>query len=144
MGVRTLEPLLHSLSRCCTSQAVGSHSDADLLERFSQKHEQDAFSELVRRHGPMVFSVCTRLLPNHHEAEDAFQATFLVLVRKSAGLRQPRLLAAWLHGVARRIALRTSSISHVRSGPGRLSACLRWQRFWSPGTWPGAVCQRLR
>jgi RNA polymerase sigma factor (sigma-70 family) len=81
-------------------------TDADLLQCFTRTHDQEAFTALVQRHGPMVLGVCERLLPDRHEAEDAFQATFLVLVRKSLTLRQPERLAAWLHGVALRIALR--------------------------------------
>jgi RNA polymerase sigma factor (sigma-70 family) len=106
MRSRTLRPLLHSLY--CFSAVKGSdpRTDSDLLECFARRRDSEAFAALVHRHGPMVLAVCQRLLADRHEAEDAFQATFLVLVRKSAALRQPHQLAAWLHGVARRIALR--------------------------------------
>ena len=106
MRSRTLGPLLHSLYRFCARQEADCRTDADLLQCFTQTHDQEAFAALVHRHGPMVLAVCQRLVPDRHEAEDAFQATFLVLVRKSAGLRKPQQLAPWLHGVARRIALR--------------------------------------
>jgi RNA polymerase sigma factor (sigma-70 family) len=101
----TLNPLLHTLYRCCAPGSDG-RSDADLLERFVQLRDQEAFAALVQRHGPMVLAVCQRLLPDCHEAEDAFQATFLILVRKSPSLRQPGQLAPWLYGVAYRTALR--------------------------------------
>jgi RNA polymerase sigma factor (sigma-70 family) len=80
-------------------------TDAELWRRYVRVGDDAAFEALVRRHGPMVLGVCRRLLQNEHDAEDAFQATFLVFVRKAAGLRSPRTLANWLHGVARRTAL---------------------------------------
>jgi RNA polymerase sigma factor (sigma-70 family) len=80
--------------------------DAELLLRFTAWRESDAFTELVRRHGPMVLAVCRRILGNLHDAEDAFQATFLVLAARPQAVGHPASLANWLHGVARRIALR--------------------------------------
>jgi RNA polymerase sigma factor (sigma-70 family) len=79
-------------------------SDRELLARFSRARDQDAFALLVRRHGPMVLGVCQRVLNHAQDAEDAFQATFLVLVRKAGSLSQPDLLANWLYGVAYRVA----------------------------------------
>src|SRR5438067_10158795 len=79
--------------------------DAPLLERFVTRRDEAAFEALVRRHGPMVLGVCRRLLRHAQDAEDAFQATFLVLVRKAAALGQPELLGNWLYGVAYRTAL---------------------------------------
>src|SRR5262249_56914230 len=79
-------------------------ADAGLLGRFRFEHDETAFAELVRRHGPMVFGVCRRLLSRWQDAEDAFQATFLVLACKPAAARPPERLGAWLHGVACRIA----------------------------------------
>ncbi len=89
------------------SQEASSSSSMDklLLERFCRERNEEAFAALVRRHGPMVFGVCQRILHNLHDAEDAFQATFLVLVRKSSSLTRPELLCNWLYGVACRTAL---------------------------------------
>jgi len=79
-------------------------SDTELLARFFGDKEDRAFSTLVERHGPLVFGVCRRVLNDANDAEDAFQATFLVLVRKGATLRDPERLASWLYGVASRTA----------------------------------------
>ncbi len=80
--------------------------DRQLLDRFNARQDADAFEILVRRHGPMVLGVCRRMLRDLHAAEDAFQATFLVLVRRAAAIREPDLLGNWLYGVAVRIAIR--------------------------------------
>ena len=79
-------------------------SDADLLHRFVETGEDVAFDMLVQRHGPMVMSVCRRILEHLQDAEDTFQATFLVLARKAPSIRSPDLLANWLYGVAIRTA----------------------------------------
>ncbi|MDR3619770.1 MAG: sigma-70 family RNA polymerase sigma factor [Paludisphaera borealis] len=81
-----------------------SSGDGALLESFLTEGNESAFEALVNRHGPMVRGVCRRLLPSPHDADDAFQATFLVLVRKGGRLRDPDRLGPWLHGVAMRVA----------------------------------------
>jgi RNA polymerase sigma factor (sigma-70 family) len=98
-----------SLSRSPEPFAVagceGEMSDASLLARFVDQWDQAAFRDLVSRHGPMVLGVCHRILRDPHDAEDAFQATFLLLARKAGSVRKRESLGPWLHGVAHRVAL---------------------------------------
>jgi Sigma-70 region 2 len=87
--------------------AIGGLTDGQLLERFTSRDDEAAelaFAALVERHGPMVLRVCQSVLRGRHDAEDAFQATFLILVRKAASIRKQNSVASWLHGVAFRIA----------------------------------------
>jgi RNA polymerase sigma factor (sigma-70 family) len=84
----------------------GGLTDRQLLLAFSAAADQTAFAALVERHGPMVLRVCRRVLRQEQDAEDAFQATFLVLARKAGSIRRSEALASWLHGVAHRVALR--------------------------------------
>ncbi len=79
-------------------------TDGQLLERFVRFREETSFTALLQRHGPLVLSVCRRVLVNEHDAEDAFQATFLVLARKATCIRKRESVASWLYGVAFRIA----------------------------------------
>jgi polysaccharide export outer membrane protein len=88
----------------CPCPAAAEQTDGELLERFASRQDETAFAILVERHGPMVLSVCRRILDNEHDAEDAFQATFLVLVRRADSLKNPELLGSWLYGVAYRTA----------------------------------------
>jgi RNA polymerase sigma factor (sigma-70 family) len=99
-------------------------SDEQLLEWFVRRREEAAFSALVRRHGPMVLGVCRRVLRHSHDAEDAFQATFLVLAEKAHRLRRPELLANWLYGVAYRTALHARQRAARRSERERETAAM--------------------
>ena len=89
-------------------------SEGLLLDRFITQRDEAAFEAIVSRHGPMVLGVCRRLLDDPGDIEDAFQATFLVLVRRAGTLRDPELLANWLHGVAHRVAVRARANSFRR------------------------------
>jgi RNA polymerase sigma factor (sigma-70 family) len=89
-------------------------SDRELLGEYVGRRDEAALSALVSRHGPMVWGVCRRVLGNHHDAEDAFQATFLVLVRKAASIASRDLLANWLYGVAYQTARKARATATKR------------------------------
>ena len=94
--------------------AVGHLTDAQLLERFTEGHDAEAaFEALVVRHGPAVLRACRRSLTDPNDAEDAFQATFLVLARRAQAVGRPESLAAWLYGVALRVS-RKAKIATAR------------------------------
>jgi RNA polymerase sigma factor (sigma-70 family) len=95
-------------------QAADARTDGELLDAFAVRRDTAAFQELVRRHGPMVLRVCQRVLRHPHDAEDAFQATFMVLMRKATTIAKPDLLAGWLHGVACRVALHAKALDSKR------------------------------
>ena len=96
--------------------AHGGPTDGELLECFVRQRDELAFAALVRRHGPMVLGLCRRIVGNVHDADDAFQATFLVLVRRAASLGAPELVGNWLYGVA----CRTARKARARSARQRL------------------------
>src|SRR5262249_20744509 len=101
-----LNRALRHLQAWGDAQALAEASDAQLLERFTDRHEEAAFTALLRRHGAMVLSVAGRVLHRVQDAEDGFQATFLLLARKSASIRKRAAVACWLHGVAHRLAVK--------------------------------------
>jgi RNA polymerase sigma factor (sigma-70 family) len=94
-------------------------TDAELLEAYVTRRDELAFEVLLRRHGPMVMGVCRRVLRNEAEAEDAFQATFLVLVRKAATVRPRSKVGNWLHGVAHNTALKRKAMNVKRRAKER-------------------------
>src|SRR5262249_54456238 len=114
-GSASVSHTVQALLRCLRGSIDPAESpvDADLLDRFVQDRDEAAFAALVARHGPMVLGVCRRLLYDPRDAEDAFQATFLVLVRKADTLGKGDPVGAWLHGVACRTA------AHARSDRAR-------------------------
>ena len=89
-------------------------TDGQLLESYLSRRDEAAIAALVRRHGNMVWGVCRRVLPNHHDAEDAFQATFLVLVRKATSIVPREMVANWLYGVAHQTALKARAMKAKR------------------------------
>jgi RNA polymerase sigma factor (sigma-70 family) len=91
-----------------------SFTDRKLLERFVNHHDQAALELLIRRYAPMVWGVCRRILANHHDAEDAFQATFLVLVRKAESIRPKEMVGNWLYGVARQTVFKARATTAKR------------------------------
>jgi RNA polymerase sigma factor (sigma-70 family) len=104
MAAGNLNRVIRHLRSVLERQAAAGIKDGDLLKYYVQQRDEAAFETLVRRHGPMVMGVCRRVLHNLHDAEDAFQATFLVLVRKASTLLSPNTVSNWLYGVAYRTA----------------------------------------
>src|SRR6266852_9688970 len=100
-----LHTLIRHIRKMVEPDGIGSLSDAQLLERFLNHRDEAAFEVLVWRHGAMVLSLCRRVLRHEQDAEDAFQATFLTLVRKAHSIGKRRAVASWLYKVAFRIAL---------------------------------------
>src|SRR4051812_12481761 len=101
MAVHPLGKVVEDLRRA-TIPHQAMASDGQLLGQFIAERDDAAFRTLVQRHGPMVWGVCRRIAAHHQDAEDAFQATFLVLARKASAVRPGGMLAGWLFGVARR------------------------------------------
>jgi RNA polymerase sigma factor (sigma-70 family) len=106
MATKQMSEIFQQLRRAILLQDGAGLTDGQLLGCFIENRDETAFATLVKRHGPMVWGVCRRLLHNHHDAEDAFQATFLVLVRKGTGIKPREALANWLYGVARQTTLK--------------------------------------
>jgi RNA polymerase sigma factor (sigma-70 family) len=113
MATKRLGSVLDFLHRRVTPLADGD-TDGELLARFAERRDETAFAALMRRHGPMVLGVCRRVLTDTHDADDAFQATFLILVRKAGSLGRPELLGNWLYGVAYRTASRVRAQAATR------------------------------
>jgi RNA polymerase sigma factor (sigma-70 family) len=116
MRARTGRGVLGQIDRLLRNGTAAGVADGCLLEQFLGRHDEvaeAAFAALVERHGPMVMRVCWRALRDHHDAQDAFQATFLVLARRAGSVRNRGSLVDWLYGVARRVS------SHARVASAR-------------------------
>lgn len=122
MANRRLGVTIRRIERLFHLGTVAGMSEVQLLERFVLQHDEAAFEALVARHGPMVMGVCRQWLRDPSDAEDAFQATFLVLVRKAGSLRDCALLGNWLYGVAYRVSLRARAESAKRRSRETASA----------------------
>jgi RNA polymerase sigma factor (sigma-70 family) len=116
---------------------VVDRTDGQLLKEYISHREEAALAALVRRHGPMVWGVCRRVLGNHHDAEDAFQATFLVLVRKAASIMPREMIGNWLYGVAHQTARKTRATTAKRQARERqVKAMPEPEAMPEPDLWP--------
>jgi RNA polymerase sigma factor (sigma-70 family) len=118
MAIKQMSEVIRHLRRT-VSQRGDERTDAQLLESFLRQREEAALAVLIRRHGPMVWGVCRRLLRSHHDAEDAFQATFLVLVQKGTTIRDPEMVGNWIYGVAHQTAVRMRTTAAKRGARER-------------------------
>jgi RNA polymerase sigma factor (sigma-70 family) len=119
MATSPMNKVVQHLRKTVLLRDEAGLTDGQLLGCFIEQRDEAAFAALLRRHGAMVWGVCRRLLANYHDAEDAFQATFLVLVRKSASIVPRERVANWLHGVAYQTALKARATAARRKARER-------------------------
>src|SRR5713226_7930441 len=123
MATAQLGTLLRHIHQLAALPGGRQRTDRQLLEDFAGRRDEAAFAALVARHGPMVLRVCRRVLSHEQDAEDAFQATFLVLARNIGSIRKHDALANWLYGVANRTAMKAKrSAARRRKHEARLQA----------------------
>jgi len=108
MAGATMKAALRSIGRLLGGGSVSGLSDGELIGRFARGRDEAAFAALMARHGPMVLATARAVLRDPHDAEDAFQAAFLVLARRAGSIREGDSLGGWLHRVARRVAIRAN------------------------------------
>ncbi len=116
MPTSQLTKVIDYIRRIVLAGREAELTDGQLLECFVCHRDEAAVAALVQRHGPMVWGVCRRVLPSHQDAEDAFQATFLVLLRKAASISSKEKVGNWLYGVAHQTALKARAMSAKRMG----------------------------
>ena len=127
--------LIRDLRAAVLRREPSGLSDGELLGCFVLERDEAAFEALLRRHGPMVLGTCRRLLNNDADAEDAFQATFLVLARRAASVVPRAMVGNWLYGVARRTALKARSAAARRRAREREAAKMAESAAPADGAW---------
>src|SRR5882672_9069529 len=121
MGPTAVNNVVRQLRQVALQKDPGP-TDGELVQAYVCRRDEAAFERLVHRHGPMVLGVCRRVLRNDADAEDAFQAAFLVLVRKAATIRPRGMVGNWLYGVAHSTALKARAMSTKRLAKEREAA----------------------
>src|ERR1043165_3531376 len=114
MAVHAVNRVVRQLRAASLRHDLAAQTDRDLLKLFLTTQSEAAFEALLRRHGPMVLAVCKRILGNDADAEDAFQATFLVLIRRAGSIRGQNMVGNWLYGVAQKTASRALAMNSKR------------------------------
>jgi RNA polymerase sigma factor (sigma-70 family) len=127
--------VLHRLRAAALVPAASGPGDGPLLEQFVARRDEAAFAALLRRHGPMVLGVCRRLLAHEQDAEDAFQATFLVLARRAAAVLPAAMVGNWLYGVAYQTALKARATRARRHARERQVTAMPEPEAPGPGPW---------
>jgi RNA polymerase sigma factor (sigma-70 family) len=117
------------------SKVLANTADSDLLERFVRHHDEAAFITLLGRHGPMVLAVSRRILAHEHDAEDVYQAVFLLLACQARSIRKHASVGSWLHGVARRLAVRARNQANARTLREGQAAAMRETRSAGQTAW---------
>jgi RNA polymerase sigma factor (sigma-70 family) len=125
------------LERLFDRGVVTGLSEEQLLAQFIGERDQAAFEAIVTRHGPMVLKVCRQILSDPNDVDDAFQATFIVLVRRASSLRRKDLLGNWLYGVAYRVARRARSLAAQRAD--RTSEAIPVEALSGPDLGPSSL-----
>src|SRR5689334_7479910 len=114
MSTTQADVVLRQLRGLFTAEQAARVPDRQLLDRFTTRHEETAFGALVKRHGRLVWGVCRRVLRNVHDAEDAFQATFLALAQRAGSVGKRGSLGGWLYRVAYNVALKARARQATR------------------------------
>jgi RNA polymerase sigma factor (sigma-70 family) len=135
MAISPMAELIHQFRRMALLRDGAGFTDGQLLENFISRHDEAGLVALVQRHGPMVWGVCRRILANYHDADDAFQATFLVLVRKAMSIRPRDRVANWLYGVAHQTALKARATVSTRRGRERQVVEMPEPAMAEPAQW---------
>jgi RNA polymerase sigma factor (sigma-70 family) len=114
MSETKLNPVIRHIRKLAETSGDTELADAVLLRRFARQRDENAFTMLVRRHGRLVLGVCRQVLGNQQDAEDAFQATFLILARRAGSIRRGKSLGSWLYRVAYHVATRAGIAMNMR------------------------------
>jgi RNA polymerase sigma factor (sigma-70 family) len=142
----SLTAVLHYVQRLAGGTAdIADTSAKELLERFLHRRDEHAFALLVHHYGPLVLGTCRRLLGNSADADDAFQATFIVLARRAAAIRRHEALAGWLHGTAVRVCQHLRAADARRRHHERRAAAMRTEQSPSTGdaVWDAVVDEEV-
>jgi RNA polymerase sigma factor (sigma-70 family) len=138
MATSRMDRVVQHLRRAVLLQDGAGLTDGQLLGCYVEHRNETAFAALVRRHGPMVWRVCRRVLAQHQDAEDAFQATFLVLVRRASSILPRDMVSNWLYGVARQTSLKARAMAAKRRARERRAVSMA-----KPESAPGNLASDL-